>query len=162
MELLHVSHAGDTSAWLAAFLAAAALGLAVWRSDRLPVVVGFFAAHLGFQALRLLAGQTSIEAVEIPGTSLGLFLVATVVLADPQRTPARALPAVLVGALAGGIDVTLRALGMPYAPLLAVAGTLAVIAPFGSTPPRTAVDEDAVEAHAGSAPVRGETRHDNR
>jgi hypothetical protein len=133
MEILHVGHAGDTAAWLAVFLAAAVLAVGVWRSGRLPVVAGFYAAYLGVQGLRLLAGQTSVEAVEIPGTSLGLFLLATVVLADPQRTPGSAVPAVLVGMLAGGTDVVLRALGMPYAPLLAVAIALAVAAPFGSS-----------------------------
>jgi hypothetical protein len=158
MEILHVAHAGDTVAWMAMFPAAAALGLGVWRSGRLLVVVGFFAAHLGVQALRLLAGQTSVEAIEIPAASLGLFLLATVVLADPQRTPGSAVPvpAVLVGALAGGIDVALRALGMPYAPLLAVAIALAVAAPFGSTAAGGAVDQEAGEVPAGSAPARGE------
>jgi hypothetical protein len=155
MEILHVAHAGDTVAWMATFLAAAALTLGVWRSGRLPVVAGFFAAHLGLQALRLLAGQTSVEAVEIPATSLGLFLLATVVLADPQRTPGSAVPAVLVGALAGGIDVALRALGVPYAPLLAVASALAVAAPFGSTPSPGGVDQDPGEVPAGSAPADG-------
>jgi hypothetical protein len=157
MEILHVGHAGDTVAWMAMFLAAAAVTMGVWRSGRLPVVAGFFAAHLGLQALRLLAGQTSVEAVEIPAASLGLFLLATVVLADPQRTPGSAVPvpAVLVGALAGGVDVALRALGMPYAPLLAVAIALAVAAPFGSTAAGGAVDQEAGEVPAGSAPARG-------
>ena len=129
MELLHVSHPGDTAAWMAAFLAALALALGVRRSGRLPVVAGFFAAHLGLQGLRLLVGQTSLEAVEIPAASLGLFLLATVVLADPQLTPGGAVPAALVGGLAGGLDVALRALGTPYAPLLAITTALAVTPP---------------------------------
>jgi hypothetical protein len=158
MEILHVGHAGDTVAWMVMFLAAAALTLGVWRSGRLPVVAGFFAAHLGLQALRLLAGQTSVEAVEVPAASLGLFLLATVVLADPRYTPGSVVPAVLVGALAGGIDVALRALGMPYAPLLAVAIALAVAAPFGSTPSGGAVDQDAVEAPAVSGSARAAAR----
>ncbi len=153
LEILHVSHPGDTAAWLAAFLTAAALALGVWRSDRLPVVAGFFAAHLGLQALRLLAGQTSLEAVEIPAASLGLFLLATVVLADPQLTPDGAIPAALVGALAGGLDVALRALGTPYAPLLAVTIALAVAAPFRFTPPGTAPDK----ALAAGSPAPGAT-----
>jgi hypothetical protein len=162
MEILHVGHAGDTVAWMATFLAAAALSLGVWRSGRLPVVVGFFAAHLGLQALRLLAGQTSVEAVEVPAASLGLFLLATVVLADPRYTPGSAVPAALVGALAGGIDVTLRALGMPYAPMLAVAIALAVAAPFGSTPSGGGVDQDSSEAPAVSGPARGAARSQGR
>jgi hypothetical protein len=160
MEILHVGHAGDTAAWLAAFLAAAALALGVWRSGGLPVVVGFFAVHLGVQALRLLAGQTSVEAVEIPATSLGLFLLATVVLADPAHTPGRAVPAALVGALAGGIDVALRALAMPYAPLLAIAIALAVAAPFAPAPPRATRDRDAAEPPAVNAPARGNADRD--
>jgi len=155
VEILHVSHAGDTIAWMAAFLVAAALTLGVWRSGRLPVVAGFFAAHLGLQALRVLAGQTSVEAVEIPATSLGLFLLATVVLADPQQAPGSAVPGALVGVLAGGLDVTLRALGIPYAPLLAVTAALAATAPFGSTPPGATRDE-ATEGLAASAPAPGE------
>jgi hypothetical protein len=150
MELLHVSHPGDTAAWMAAFLVAAALTLGVWWVGRLPVVAGFFAAHLGLQGLRLLAGQTSLEAVEIPAASLGLFLLATVVLADPRLTPARAVPAVLVGALAGGLDVALRALGTPYAPLLAVTITLAVTAAFRSRPPTATRDEAAETMTTGS------------
>jgi hypothetical protein len=155
LEILHVSHPGNTVAWMVAFLAAAALALGVWRSDRLPVVAGFFATHLGLQGLRLLVGQTSLEAVEIPAASLGLFLLATVVLADPQLTPAGAVPAVLVGGLAGGLDVALRALGTPYAPLLAVTITLAAAAPFRSTPPGTAPDEGAAEALAANTPAGG-------
>jgi hypothetical protein len=153
MELLHVSHPGDTVAWMAAFLVAVALVLGVWWVGRLPLVVGFFGAHLGLQGLRLLAGQTSLEAVEVPAASLGLFLLATVVLADPDLTPARAVPAALVGALAGGLDVALRALGTPYAPLLAVTITLAATAPFRSTP---AFRRDAAQALAASAAARGD------
>jgi len=157
MELLHVSHPGDTAAWMAAFLAALALALGVRRSGRLPVVAGFFAAHLGLQGLRLLVGQTSLEAVEIPAASLGLFLLATVVLADPQLTPASAVPATLVGALAGGLDVALRALGISYAPLLAITTALAVAALFRSTPPGGAPDEGAAEAVAAGFFARGAT-----
>jgi hypothetical protein len=158
MELLHVSHPGDTAAWMAAFLVAATLTLGVWSVGRLPVVAGFFATHLSLQGLRLLAGQTSLEAVEIPATSLGLFLLATAVLADPQLTPARAVPAALVGALAGGLDVALRALGTPYAPLLAVAITLAATAPFRSTPPAGTPDKAAGTVTVG-APARGQAKH---
>jgi hypothetical protein len=153
MEILHVSHPGDPVAWMAAFLVAAALTLGVWSVGRLPVVAGFFAAHLGLQGLRLVAGQTSLEAVEIPAASLGLFLLATVVLADPDLTPASAVPAAVVGLLAGGLDVALRALGTPYAPLLAVTIALAVTAPFRLTPPGTA-SEKAGEALAGGTPPR--------
>jgi hypothetical protein len=117
------------------------------------VVAGFFAAQLGLQGLRLVAGQTSLEAVEIPAASLGLFLLATVVLADPDLTPASAVPAAVVGLLAGGLDVALRALGTPYAPLLAVTIALAVTAPFRLTPPGTA-SEKAGEALAGGTPPR--------
>jgi hypothetical protein len=152
LEILHVSHPGDTAAWMVAFLAAAALALGVWRSGRLPVVAGFFAAHLGLQGLRLLAGQTSLEAVEIPAASLGLLLLTTVVLADPQLTPGGAVGAALVGALAGGLDVALRGLGTPYASLLAVATALAVAAPFRPTPPAMAPDMAAEASAAGSAP----------
>ena len=155
MEILHVSHPGDTVAWMVAFLAAVALALGVWRLGRLPVVAGFVAAHLGLQGLRLLAGQTSLEAVEVPATSLGLFLLATMVLADPQLTPASALPAVLVGALGGGIDVALRALGTPYTPLLAVAVALAVTGPLRPVP--VAASDKAAQALAASSPARGET-----
>ena len=158
MELLHVSHAGDTVAWLAGFLAAAALTLGVWRSGRLPVVAGFYAAHLSLQAMRLLAGQTSLEAIEIPATSLGLFLLATVVLADPQLTPASAVAAALVGALAGGLDVALRGLGIPYAPLLAVTVALAVTAPFGYPLPDT--PEAGGETLAADAPARRQAHQD--
>jgi hypothetical protein len=155
MEILHVSHPGDTVAWMVTFLVAVALALGVWRSGRLPVVAGFVAAHLGLQGLRLLVGQTSLEAVEVPATSLGLFLLATVVLADPQLTPTSALPAALVGALGGGLDVALRALGTPYTPLLAVAVALAVTGPLRSTP--VATPDKAAEALAGSSPARGGT-----
>jgi len=155
MELLHVSHPGDAIAWMAAFLAAAALALGVWQLGRLPVVAGCFLAHLGLQTLRLVAGQTSLEAVEIPAASLGLFLLATVVLADAQLTPASAIPAALVGVAAGGIDVVLRALGTPYAPLLAVTIALAGIAPFRSISPDAAAEEAA--ALAASCPARGQT-----
>jgi hypothetical protein len=158
MELLHVSHAGDTTAWMAAFLAATAIVVGVWGAGRLPVVVGFFVAHLGLEGLRLLAGQTSVEAVEIPAASLGLFVLATVVLADPQLAPAGGVRGALVGGLAGGIDVALRALGVPYAPLLAVTIALAVTAPFRPGGP-DAAREGAASTLAGSSPrdPRGHT-----
>ena len=159
MEILHVGHAGDTTGWTAAFLAAAALALAAWRSGRLPLVAGFFAAHLGLQGLRLLAGQTSVEAVEVPATSLGLFLLATVVLADPHRTPHGAAPAALVGALAGAVDVALRALAVPYAPLLAVAVALAAATPFVPATPRAARDHEDGEPPAVRAAARGDADH---
>jgi hypothetical protein len=150
MEILHVSHPGDAVGWMAVFLAAAAVAVGVWQLGRLSVVAGFFAAHLGLQGLRLLAGQTSLEAVEIPATSLGLFLLATVVLADPRLTPGRVVPAALVGGLAGGIDVALRAVGTPYAPLLAVMIALAVTTPLRSTPPWAAGDEPTEALAAGT------------
>jgi len=161
MEILHVSHPGDTIGWMAAFLAAAVLVFGVWRTGRLPVVVGFFTAELGLQALRLLAGQTSLEAIEIPATSLGLFLLTTVVLADPQLTPTSVVPAALVGALAGGIDVALRALGTPYAPLLAVTIALAVTTPFRSTAP-SAAGEETTGALAANTPARGQAHSADR
>ncbi|MDQ3946576.1 MAG: hypothetical protein M3357_15775, partial [Actinomycetota bacterium] len=74
-----------------------------------------------FQALRLLAGRTSLEAVEVPGASLGLFLVATVILADPDVTVGRLRPSVAAGLLAGALDVVLRDQGVPYPALLGVA-----------------------------------------
>lgn len=157
MEILHVSHPGDTVGWMAAFLAAAALAVGLWQSGRLPVVVGFFAAELGLQGLRLLAGQTSLEAIEVPATSLGLFLVAAVVLADPRLTPDRAVAAGLVGGLAGGIDVALRAVGTPYAPLLAVTIALAVTTTWQPAPPGAAGDEPT-EALAAGAPAPSRTQ----
>jgi hypothetical protein len=123
----------------------------VWRSGRLPVVAGFFCAHLGLQGLRLLAGRTSLEAVEIPAASLGLLLLATVVLADRQLAPAGVVPGALVGGLAGGIDVALRAVGIPYAPLLAVTIALVVTAPFRPAGPEAA-REEAAQALAASTP----------
>jgi len=153
MELLHVSHAGDPTAWLGAFLAAVALAVGVWRSGRLPVVAGFFCAQLGLQGLRLLAGQTSLEAVEIPAASLGLFLLATVVLADPRLAPAGIVPGALVGGLAGGIDVALRAFGIPYTPLLEITIALAVTAPFRPVA-RRATRARAAQALAASTPRR--------
>jgi hypothetical protein len=162
LEILHVSHPGDPAPWLVAFLAAAALALGMWRSGRLPMVAGFFAAHLGLQGLRLIAGQTSLEAVEIPAASLGLFLLATLVLADPRLAPSGAAPAALVGGLAGALDVALRALGTPYAPLLAVTITLAIAAPFASPPHGAASDKDAYAVDA-SARLGGEAhRRGNR
>jgi len=75
------------------------------------------------------------------------------VLADPQLTPASAVPAALVGALAGGLDVTLRAFGAPYAPLLAVTVALAVTAPF--RPPPDATRQQATgETLAAGTPAR--------
>jgi hypothetical protein len=82
--------------------------------------------------------------------------VATVVLADPRLTPSRAVPAALVGGLAGGIDVALRAVGTPYAPLLAVTIALAVTTPLQSTSPGVAGDE-ATEALAAGAPAPSQT-----
>ena len=63
LEVLHVGHPSETLAALVVFLLAGILGVAVWHRGQLPVVVGFVVAHLGGQALRLLADRTSFEAV---------------------------------------------------------------------------------------------------
>lgn len=127
LEIFHVSHPGEPWVALVAVVLAAGLALAVRPTGGLPPAVAFLAAHLVFQAVRLLAGRTSFEAVEVPGASLGLFLVATVVLADPDVTAGRLRPSVAAGLLAGGLDVLLRDQGIPYPALLGVALGVAVV-----------------------------------
>ena len=119
LEVLHVGHPSETLAALVVFLLAGILGVAVWHRGQLPVVVGFVVAHLGGQALRLLADRTSFEAVEIPATSLGLLLVATVLLADADLRGAREV-LVVVGVASGVLDVILRDRAVPYAPIVAI------------------------------------------
>jgi hypothetical protein len=60
--------------------------------------------------------------------------------------------------LAGGIDVALRALGVPYAPLLATSVALAAAA-FVPAPPRAALDQEDGEPSAVSAAARGDADH---
>jgi hypothetical protein len=101
------------------FVLSVALAVETWRRRQLPVVVGYIATHLAGQAVRLAMGRTSFEAIEIPAASLGLLLTATVVLADADLS---APPAVLagLGVAAGVLDVVLRDVAVPYAPVLAV------------------------------------------
>jgi hypothetical protein len=127
LEILHVSHPGEPWVALVAVLLATGLALAIRPTGGLPAAVAFLAAHLVFQALRLLAGRTSLEAVEVPGASLGLFLVAAVVMADLDVTAGRLRPSVAAGLLAGALDVVLRDQGVPYPALLGVTLGVAVV-----------------------------------
>ncbi len=140
MEILHVSHPGDATATLVVLVAATTLAAAAWWTGRLPAVVGFFAAHLAVQALRVAVGATSVEAVEIPAASLGLFVVASIVLADPELMP-RGRPAVAIGVLAGLLDGALHAASMPYSPLIAIAVSIAVGAALPRPAPADHVEE---------------------
>jgi hypothetical protein len=127
LEILHVSHPGEPWVALVGVVLAAGLALAIRPTGGLPAAVAFLAAQLVFQALRLLAGRTSLEAVEVPGASLGLFLVATVVLAEPDVTAGRLPPSVAAGHLAGGHDMVIRDQGVPYPALLGVTLGVAVV-----------------------------------
>lgn len=118
-EILHAAHPGEPWDALVGVILAAALALVARSSGGLPAACAFLGAHLGLQGLRLLAGRTSLEAVEVPAASLGLFLVATVVVADPDLLRGRA--GVAVGLLAGALDVALRDAGAPYPALFGVA-----------------------------------------
>jgi len=126
LEVLHVGHASDPLGAMTLFLLTVVLSVAVWRRGQLPLAMGFLAAHLGGQALRLLAGRTSFEAVEIPAASLGLLLLAAVVLADPNlRAPWPLLAA--IGVAAGTLDVILRDRGVAYAPVVAIVGVTILV-----------------------------------
>lgn len=127
LEILHVSHPGEPWAALVAVVLAAGLTLAARTGGGLPPAAAFLGTHLGLQALRVLAGRTSLEAVEVPAASLGLFLVAMVVVADPDVTAGRGTRGVAAGALAGALDVILRDRGVPYPSLLGVALGVAMV-----------------------------------
>ncbi|MGH9013849.1 MAG: hypothetical protein ACRDZ1_07935 [Acidimicrobiia bacterium] len=132
-EILHVSHPDDTLAAASALAIAAAMTTAAWRAGRLPILVAFLGAHLGAQALRLWADRTSLEAVEVPGFSLGLFLLAALTLASPPTVGPRLAVA---GALAVGLlDVALRDLGVAYAPLVALTFGGLLLAAVGAVLP---------------------------
>lgn len=119
MQIFHVTHAGDPVGASLAFLFAAAV-LATLNLRQLAVVATFYSVHLAGQALRLLLGLTSLEAIEVPAASLGVFAIAALMLADSElRLPLR--PWLGAAAAAGAIDVLMRQLELPYAPLVAVA-----------------------------------------
>jgi hypothetical protein len=118
-EILHVSHPDDALGAAAGFAIATAVTVAAWQSGRLPVVVAFLGAHLAAQVVRLALDRTSVEAIEVPGFSLGLFLLAALAVTGPAAAGARV--AVAGAALAGLVDVVLRDLDVAYAPLLALA-----------------------------------------
>ncbi|MGH9013215.1 MAG: hypothetical protein ACRDZ1_04660, partial [Acidimicrobiia bacterium] len=132
-EILHVSHPDDTLAAASAFAIAAAMTAAAWRAGRLPVLLAFLGAHLGAQALRLWTDRTSLEAVEVPGFSLGLFLLAALTLASPLTVGSRLAVAGAVGA--GLLDVALRDLGVAYAPLVALTFSGLLLAAAGAVLP---------------------------
>ncbi|MGH9048225.1 MAG: hypothetical protein ACRDY4_00675 [Acidimicrobiia bacterium] len=125
-EILHVSHPDETLAAVASFGIAVSMATAAWRTGRLPVLVAFLGAHLAVQGLRLAADRTSIEAVEVPGFSLGLFLLAAVAVTGP--TDAGRGLAVAGAVLAGVADAFLRDLGVAYAPLVGVVTAGLVVA----------------------------------
>lgn len=151
LEILHVSHPGEPWVALVAVLLATGLALAIRPTGGLPAAVAFLAAHLAFQGLRLLAGRTSLEAVEVPGASLGLFLVATVVVADPDVTIGRLRPSVAAGLLAGALDVVLRDQGVPYPALLGVTLGVAVVGVVELVGTRARRREPQAETPSGAA-----------
>ncbi len=123
MEILHVGHASDPVASAAVFVIGTLVAGTCWRAGTLGPVAAFYVAHLGAQSYRILAGRTGLEAVEVPAASLGLFLIVTVALAG---APGFDGSTAVWGAVVAGIaDVTLRDLGVPYAPLIAVAAAVA-------------------------------------
>ncbi len=129
MQIFHVTHAGDAVGACLAFLFAAAV-LATLNLGQLMVVATFYGVHLTGQALRMLLGLTSLEAIEVPAASLGVFVIAALMLADPElRLPIRQWLGAAGGAAA--IDVLMRQLELPYAPLVAVATATAVLALTG-------------------------------
>jgi len=133
LQILHVGHASEPVPALIVFVIGLVLGWAAWQRGCLPLVAGFYLAYLAGQAVRMSAGLTSIEAVEIPTASLGLFLIVVVILADVE-VPLSGARGAVVGISAGFTDVVLRHLAVPYSPLLAVAVTVAAldtIPPYG-------------------------------
>src|SRR6266545_1915825 len=116
------------------------LGAAPWQ------VVVVIVLTVGIAVASGASGRPELAMAATDGAVLALLVLATVVLADAQLTPASAIPAALVGVAAGGIDVVLRALGTPYAPLLAVTIALAGIAPFRSISPDAAAEEVAASS----------------
>ena len=122
-ETLHAGHAGEPIAALVVFVAAGVLACSCWRWRGLSAVAGFYAAHLGGQMLRVWSGRTSVEAAEIPATSLGLFLLVLASFADAAGQ--RRMAGVCVGLLAGAVDVALRDAGFAYPAFAALALTIA-------------------------------------
>lgn len=151
LEILHVSHPGEPWVALVAVLLATGFALAIRPTGGLPAAVAFLAAHLAFQSFRLLAGRTSLEAVEVPGASLGLFLVAVVVMADPDITAGRLRPSISAGLLAGALDVILRDHGVPYPTLLGVALGVAVVGVIELVGSRARRREPQAETPPGAA-----------
>jgi hypothetical protein len=127
LEILHVAHADEPVAWLVGLTIAAAAVLLAAATRAVPVIVAFYAAHLALQGVRLFAGRTSIEAIEVPAASLGLLFVAVFVLGDPALRWERTRFMAGAGVLAGGADVLLRDLGVRYPALFAVAGVVAAV-----------------------------------
>lgn len=119
LEIWHVGHADEPFPAAVMFVTALALATAAWWSGKLPMVVAFLSVHITGQLLRIWTGHTTIPAVEVPATSLGLLLIAAVALADPERNERRYI-LIVTGILAGCLDVLFRQLAVPYPPIVAV------------------------------------------
>lgn len=126
MQIFHVTHSGDAAGASLAFLFVAAV-LATLDLRQLLVVATFYGVHLTGQALRLLLDLTSLEAIEVPAASLGVFVIAALMVADADlRLPLRQW--LWAAFAAGAIDVLMRQLELPYAPLVAVAAATGALA----------------------------------
>jgi len=120
LEVLHVGHPSEPIAALVVFLVTIMVAVAVWQRGQLALTAAFVVTHLTGQAMRVLADRTSFEAVEIPAASLGLLLMAAVLLADVDlRASWRLLAG--IGVASGGLDVVLRDRAVAYAPVVAIA-----------------------------------------
>lgn len=127
LEIFHASHVGDAAGAAFAVAVGGLLAVVAWRERALAPVAAFYCAHLGLQAVRFAAGRTSVEAIEVPAVSLGLLVGVVVTFVDWPAAAAESGWAVVAGLVAGGADVVLRDVGVPYSSLWALAGAVAAV-----------------------------------
>lgn len=138
-EILHAGHADDALGAAGVFVAGGLLALVAHRGRWLGALAVFYAVVLAGQGLRVLTGDTSLEAVEVPVTSVGL-LVLTAGTLGTWLEHREIRWAWLAAAAMGAADVIFRAWSLTYPALsaaafgIALAGMCAVV--IGATPRR--------------------------
>ncbi len=161
LDLVHVGHTGDTVAAVVVFVVSGAVAYVAMADGRTGALVVFYAMYAAIELCRLVAGATSLGAIEVPITSLSVWLLVAAAVLDGSLLPS-ARAATVAGGAAGLAIGVLRTLNVAYpTPWGVVVGVGAVaIARSWSARRRPFLRDRTVRASVATLPGSGSSRSD--